>query len=254
MIIEKDLVKQPVPPTISLAYKNGHIIGNLIYEETSLTVKVELEDNYILLSEMSCDIHKYLNNKIVPYWDEIKNFKLLYIPIEIPHIGSKGFWYEITVTIDDADSTIKHITGTLAQYAELDHVNNYDVEIRTQSDIERDDYVDAVFYNPNDPEASIINRVLKDKASHYSIYHVDASLYDVKRTFSFSGQSVLECLKDICKEVDCIMIFGENESSDHVFHRTISFYDAKDYCPACGKRGDFTNGCTNPECQHNEDI
>ena len=254
MIIEKDLVKQPVPPTISLAYKNGHIIGNLIYEETSLTVKVELEDNYILLSEMSCDIHKYLNNKIVPYWDEIKNFKLLYIPIEIPHIGSKGFWYEITVTIDDADSTIKHITGTLAQYAELDHVNNYDVEIRTQSDIERDDYVDAVFYNPNDPEASIINRVLKDKASHYSIYHVDASLYDVKRTFSFSGQSVLECLKDICKEVDCIMIFGENGSSDHVFHRTISFYDAKDYCPDCGKRGDFTNGCTNPECQHNEDI
>ena len=254
MIIEKDLVKQPVPPTISLAYKNGHIIGNLIYEETSLTVKVELEDNYILLSEMSCDIHKYLNNKIVPYWDEIKNFKLLYVPIEIPHIGSKGFWYEITVTIDDADSTIKHITGTLAQYAELDHVNNYDVEIRTQSDIERDDYVDAVFYNPNDPEASIINRVLKDKASHYSIYHVDVSLYDVKRTFSFSGQSVLECLKDICKEVDCIMIFGENESSDHVFHRTISFYDAKDYCPACGKRGDFTNGCTNPECQHNEDI
>lgn len=254
MIIEKDLVKQPVPPTISLAYKNGHIIGNLIYEETSLTVKVELEDNYILLSEMSCDIHKYLNNKIVPYWDEIKNFKLLYIPIEIPHIGSKGFWYEITVTIDDADSTIKHITGTLVQYAELDHVNNYDVEIRTQSDIERDDYVDAVFYNPNDPEASIINRVLKDKASHYSIYHVDASLYDVKRTFSFSGQSVLECFKDICKEVDCIMIFGENESSDHSFHRTISFYDAKDYCPACGKRGDFTNGCTNPECQHNEDI
>lgn len=254
MIIEKDLVKQPVPPTISLAYKNGHIIGNLIYEETSLTVKVELEDNYILLSEMSCDIHKYLNNKIVPYWDEIKNFKLLYIPIEIPHIGSKGFWYEITVTIDDADSTIKHITGTLAQYAELDHVNNYDVEIRTQSDIERDDYVDAVFYNPNDPEASIINRVLKDKASHYSIYHVDASLYDVKRTFSFSGQSVLECFKDICKEVDCIMIFGENESSDHSFHRTISFYDAKDYCPACGKRGDFTNGCSNPECQHNEDI
>ena len=254
MIIEKDLVKQPVPPTISLAYKNGHIIGNLIYEETSLTVKVELEDNYILLSEMSCDIHKYLNNKIVPYWDEIKNFKLLYVPIEIPHISSKGFWYEITVTIDDADSTIKHITGTLAQYAELDHVNNYDVEIRTQSDIERDDYVDAVFYNPNDPEVSIINRVLKDKASHYSIYHVDASLYDIKRTFSFSGQSVLECLKDICKEVDCIMIFGENESSDHVFHRTISFYDAKDYCPACGKRGDFTNGCTNPECQHNEDI
>lgn len=254
MIIEKDLAKQPVPPTISLAYKNGRVIGNLIYEETSLTVKVELEDNYILLSEMSCDIHKYLNNKIVPYWDEIKNFKLLYVPIEIPHISSKGFWYEITVTIDDADSTIKHITGTLAQYAELDHVNNYDVEIRTQSDIERDDYVDAVFYNPNDPEASIINRLLKDKASHYSIYHVDASLYDVKRTFSFSGQSVLECLKDICKEVDCIMIFGENGSSDHVFHRTISFYDAKDYCPACGKRGDFTNGCTNPECQHNEDI
>lgn len=252
--LEKDSVGQPITPIVILANKSGRKIGVLNIDESSLVIKVFFEDSNILLSEMSCDIHKYINTYKNPLWDYVKDFKLLFIPLKVPHIKAHGFWYEIEVEIDESDDTVKHITGTLAQYAELSQSSNYDVEIRTPSDIDRDDYEDTVFYNPDNPDASIINRVLKDKASHYSIAHVDDSLKDIKRTFSFSGTSIINCFKNIAEEVDCIITFGESDNDDLKFHRTLSFYDAKDYCPVCGKRGDFSKGCTNPECDHSQKI
>lgn len=252
--IEKDSVGQPITPIIILANKSGKKIGVLNIDEPSLVIKIEFEDSLVLLSEMSCDVHKYINTYKNPLWDYVKDFKLLFIPLRVPHIKARGLWYEIEVEIDESDDTVKHITGTLAQYAELSQSANYDIEIRTQADIERDDYEDTVFYNPDKPEASIINRILKDKARHYSIAHVDESLWNVKRTFSFSGTEVIECLKTVAEEVDCVIVFGESDQDNLDFHRTISFYDGKDYCPECGKRGDFTNGCTNLECTHSQKI
>ncbi len=252
--IELDSARQPIIPSCILANKSGQKLGVVLIDEQSLTVKVSLEDNCILLSEMSCDVHKYINTFKNPLWDKIKNFKLLYIPIYVPHIKSKGIWYEITVTIDENDETVKHLTGTLAQYAELNQSKNFEVEIRTEEDMDRDDYEDTVFYNPNNPKASIVDRILHDKARHYSINHVDDTLKNLKRTFSFDGNEIIECLKDLAKEVDCIITFGEFDETNDIYKRTISFYDAKDYCPECGKRGDFSNGCTNPDCTHSQKI
>ena len=254
MLIEKDRSNQPIAPPLVLAHKSGEKIGVLLPDPSTLTIKIFLEDSYILSSEMSCDINKYVNTFTNTLWNEIKNFKLLYIPIDIPNFKPKGIWYEIEVTIDDYDNTVKHITGTMAQHAELSQVNNYEVEIRTEDDIDRDDYIDTIFYNPDEPKASIVHRVLNDKAKHYSIYHVDDSLKNIKRTFEFNGESVLSNLHSIAEEVDCIIIFGESEQADNNMHRTVSFYDAKDYCPECGKRGDFSNGCTTPNCTHSQKI
>lgn len=251
---EKDPSGQPITPLLILTTKNGLKQGVLNIDESTLVIKVQLEDGIILLSEMSCDMHKYIDTKINPLWNKVKNFKLITIPINIPHIKARSLCYEIEVELDEADDTVKHITGTLVQVAELSNINNYEIEIRTEADINRDDYVDTVFYNPSKPEASIINRILHDKAGHYEIYHVDNSLKQVKRTFSFNGDSVYDCLKAVAEEVDCIIIFGESTGTDLNIHRTISFYDGKDYCPSCKKRGDFSNGCTNPECTHTQQI
>ena len=252
--IEQDSARQPIIPSCVLANKSGQKLGVVLIDEQSLTVKVSLEDNHILLSEMSCDVHKYINTFKNPLWDKIKNFKLLYVPIYVPHIKSKGLWYEITVTIDENDETIKHLTGTLAQYAELNQSKNFEIEIRTEEDMDRDDYEDTVFYNPDNPKASIVDRILHDKARHYIINHVDDTLRNLKRTFSFDGNEVIACLKELAEEVDCIITFGESNEISDTFKRTISFYDAKDYCPECGKRGDFSNGCTNPDCTHSKKI
>lgn len=252
--IEQDSARQPIIPSCILANKSGQKLGVVLIDEQTLTIKVSLEDNHILLSEMSCDVHKYINTFKNPLWDKIKNFKLLYIPFYVPHIKARGIWYEITVTIDENDETIKHLTGTLAQYAELNQSKNFEVEIRTEEDIDRDDYEDTVFYNPNNPQASIVDRILHDKARHYSIYHVDDTLKNLKRTLSFDGDEIIGCLKELAEEVDCIITFGESDEEDETFKRTISFYDAKDYCPECKKRGDFTDGCTNPDCTHSQKI
>lgn len=256
--IETDPTGQPIAPLIILANKNGKKIGVLNIDEKSLVIKVELEDAQILNSELSCDVHKYINTHFNPLWDSIRNFKLICVPISIPHIKAKNLWYEIEVSIDENDETVKHLTGTLAQYKELSQSYNYEIEIRTEEDMARDDYKDTVFYNPDDPEASIVDRVLHDKAKHYYISHVDDSLWNVKRSFSFNGVSILDCLQNLAEEVDCIIILGESSTDDEdiipTYERTISFYDAKDYCPACGSRGDFTNGCTNPECDHSQKI
>ena len=253
---ETDHIGQPIVPVVILANKDGRKIGTLNIDQSSLVISVELEDSQILLSEMSCDVHKYINTYLNPLWDEVRNFKTVCIPINVPYIKSKSLWYEIEVTIDEEDETIKHLTGTLAQYAELSQCSNYEVEIRTEADMARDDYIDTVFYNPDEPDASIVHRVLHDKANHYLIKHVDSSLWNVKRTFSFDGDTIIDCLKTLAEEVGCIIIFGESTTNDEEFvlERTISFYDAKDYCPECGKRGDFTNGCTNPECSHTQKI
>lgn len=254
MLIDKDRNNQPVAPPLILAHKSGEKIGVLLPDPSTLTIKIFLEDSYILSSEMSCDINKYINTFTNDLWDDIKNFKLLFVPIDVPNFKPKGIWYEIEVVIDDYDNTVKHITGTMAQCAELSQVNNYEVEIRTEDDIDRDDYIDTIFYNPEEPKASIVHRVLNDKAKHYSIYHVDDSLKNIKRTFEFNGDSVFSNLQAIAEEVDCIIIFGESDEADTAMHRSVSFYDAKDYCPECGKRGDFSKGCTNPDCTHSQKI
>jgi len=253
-LIEKDHINQPVAPTIILGNKSGKRIGSLIIDYTTLTIKLFLDNNYIFSSELSCDVNKYINGQKNLLWDEITNFKMLYIPIEVPYFKARGLWYEITVTIDDYNNTVKHITGTLAQYAELEQCVNYEVEIRTEEDIDRDDYIDTVFYNPDDVKGSIVHRIINDKAKHYSIAHVDESLWNIKRTFSFDGKSIIDCLKELAEQVDCLIMFGESNTKDTQLHRTISFYDGKDYCPECGKRGDFTDGCTNPECTHSQKI
>jgi hypothetical protein len=53
--------------------------------------------------------------------------------------------------------------------AELSNIRLHDVEINTESDIEREDYTKAtVFYAPADTQNSLLHRVL-EKAPNYKI-------------------------------------------------------------------------------------
>ena len=133
----------------------------------------------------------------------------------------------------------------------------YEVEINTSDDINRDDYefitIDGkeygtVFYNEEHPKASLLHRILSDKASHYQIAHVDETLKNLQREFSFNGTSIADALsQQVAQEFGCLFVYGEplNEN-DSGFNRTISAYDLMDYCEDCGERGNYTNG----ECTH----
>ena len=176
-IIEIDMNGEIVQPIIVLCTRSGKKIG-VIENVQALRCNHPMND----VAEISFDVYKEVDGVKNPFWEQIKDFKFIYLP-SVKDLRYK--WYEITVSIDEDDETIKHITGIHANEAELGQLMLYEVEINTPDDIARDDYelitIDGeeygtVFYNEDHPEASLLNRILADKASFYEIYHVDDTL------------------------------------------------------------------------------
>ena len=222
------------PPVLVLSSRGGNKIG-VIKNVSSIDVTHPLSE----VAELSFDVTKEVNGEVYEDWDKVKDFKLVQIPYD-------NTWYEATVSIDEEDEVVKHVTCVHANEAELGQLNLYDTEINTESDIARDDYEETFFYDEDNPKASLLHRILKDKAPHYQIYHVDDSLKKLFRIFSFNGTSIQEALNQIAEEVNCLFVYGEWYENDGKYHRTISAYDLEDYCNECHKRGEYTNHvCTN---------
>lgn len=224
----------PIEPTLVLSSRGGHKIG-VIKNATNIEITHPLSD----VAELSFDVYKQVGDKKYKDWDKLKDFKLVQIPRE-------NTWFEAKVSLDEEDDIVKHVTCTHANESELGQLNLYDVEINTEADIDRDDYKPTFFYREDDPGASLLNRILRDKAPHYQIYHVDDTLKGLFRQFSFNGTSIQDALNQIGQECDCLFVYGEWYENDGKYHRTISAYDLEDYCHDCGKRGTYTDGhCTN---------
>lgn len=185
-------------------------------------------------NEMSFTIykHKLMPEDNVPYkdiesfqdyiWNNLIDLKLIYVK-ELGELDDddnpRGEYYQIKVSVDDANDTIKTITATSQCEAELSQLNLYGIEINTENDIARKDYQATTFYNDENPDASLLHRILKDKAPHYTIAHVDKSLCELQRTFSIDGTSIYDFMIGECSEqFNCLFQF---DSVD----RTISVYD-----------------------------
>lgn len=225
---------QPIVPSIILSSRGGHKIG--IIQNVQNVQRTHPMNG---ASELSFDVYKYTQDGVCANWDLIQDFKFVNLPYD-------NDWYEIHVSVDEELDTIKHVTCSHANEAELGQVMLFETEINTEADIDRDDYKETVFYDSEDPDASLLNRILKDKAPHYQIYHVDDSLKNLFRAFSFNGTSIYDALSQISTECECLFVFGEWYENDGKYHRTISAYDLLDTCNTCGKRGNYTqNICEN---------
>lgn len=231
---------QPITPDLVLSYRGGTKQG-IIHNVQSLTNANALVET----AEISFDVYKEINGVECQLWDDIRDFRLVYIP----HLDTSTFnpWYELSVEVDENDCTIKHCQGVHLQEAELGQLTLNGVEINTEDDIARDDYSPTIIYDPKNPEASALDRILKDKASHYTIVHVDSSIANLQRTFSWDGSSIKDAFDDIANEVECLFVYGEYTNNDGKIHRTISAYDLNDRCMECGERGSFTTKVC-PKC------
>lgn len=231
---------QPITPDLVLSYRGGTKQG-IIHNVQSLTNANALVET----AEISFDVYKEIDGVECQLWDDIRDFRLVYIP----HLDTSTFnpWYELSVEVDENDCTIKHCQGVHLQEAELGQLTLNGVEINTEDDIARDDYSPTIIYDPKNPEASALDRILKDKASHYTIIHVDSSIANLQRTFSWDGSSIKDAFDDIANEVECLFKYGEYTNNDGKIHRTISVYDLNDRCMECGERGSFTTRVC-PKC------
>lgn len=225
---------QPIAHDLVLAYRGGTKQG-IIHNVQSLTNKNDLAQ----AAEITFDVYKKVDNVTCELWNDIRDFRLIYIP----HLDTASFnpWYELSVETDEDDATIKHCQGVHLQEAELGQLSLNDIEINTEDDIARDDYTPTIIYDPTNPEGSALDRILKDKASHYTIVHVDSSIANLQRTFSWDGSTIKGAFDDIANEVECLFVYGESVNNDGKIHRTISVYDLNDVCMECGERGTFTN-------------
>lgn len=240
-----------ITPTVVLTTRSGKQIG-VIRNIQSFRANHPMGDT----AEISFDVYKYVDGIRETCWDSIKDFKMVLLPTVT---DTRYKWYEITVNIDETTDTIKHVTGIHANEAELGQLMLYEVEINTEGDIDRPEYetimIDGkeygtVFYCPEHPKNSLLHRILSDKASHYAILHVDDTLKNIQREFSFNGTSIVDAMRqDIAQEIQCLFVFGENRSigDTNEYQRTISVYDLLDYCEDCGQRGNYTGGVC-PHC------
>lgn len=233
-LIEIGADGQPIEPTLVLSSRGGNKIG-AIQNVRSVNITHPLLD----VAELSFDVYKVVDGVEYKDWDKIKDFKFIQIPYN-------NTWFEANVTLDEEEDIVKHVTCVHANEAELGQLNLYDVEINTDADIERDDYLETFFYDEDNPRASLLHRILSDKAPHYQIYHVDDTLKGLWRQFSFNGTSIQDALNQVAEEVGCLFVYGEWSENDGKYHRTISAYDLEDYCYHCGKRGNYSEHvCTN---------
>ena len=233
--IKFDLVGNPEPPTIILATRNGNKLGQLNVEAKS----IELTDKFNDASEFTFTLHKFVNGKITNLWDKVVNFKLVYCK-------EWDTWFEITVELDEETETIKTVFCTQLGQAELSQIMLYNIEINTEKDIERDDYKISILYDADDQEASILHRLLKDKAPHYSIVHVDSTIAKIQRMFSFDGTSIYDALQEISEEIGCLFVFNSDSDENGRPRRVISVFDLESNCNDCGHRDEFAGVC--PKC------
>lgn len=217
-------------PTIIMSNKALEKLGTIPYDYTSL----EYNKN-IGYSEASFVVYKTWTDELgneteCRFWDDLTDLSVVYI-------RDYDEYFEVEVSLDESDSISKTITLTSLHVAELSQINVY-LEVNTEEDIDRDDYLfPTVFYNPSDASVSLLNRIIDEKASHYSIGTVPNTLRNIQRTFSWSGSSIWEAFEDIEEEIGCKFL---------VEGRTINVVDMMTTCSDCGYRGDYLTEC--PKC------
>ena len=239
--VKFDLVGNPEPPTIILAKRNGDKLGQLDVNANS----VELSDKFNDASEMSFTLNKYVDGKLTPLWDKVVDFKLVWCK-------EWNLWFEIKVELDEATETVKTIFCTQLGQAELSQINLYDVHINEEGDpnwnTENKEYKSTILYDPKNTDASLLHRLLKDKAPHYSVLHVDDTIKNIQRSFSFDDKSIHDAFQEIAEEIGCLFVYNSNSDENGRIQRTISVYDLWQNClnPNCKHRGEFTDKC--PKC------
>ena len=231
--VKFDLANNPESATIVLAIRSGKKLGMLNAKE------IEINDKFNDVSEISFTLHKYVDGKLTNLWDEVTDFKLVYCK-------EWDMWFEITVELDEETEIIKTVFCKQLGQAELSQLNLYNIHINDEEDIARKDYKKTILFNLEDTEASLLHRLLKDKAPHYKVTHVDETIAKIQRTFSFDDTSICDSFTEIGEEIGCLFKYPSNSDDNGKIQRTIEVYDLQQNCKDCGHRGEFTDVC--PKC------
>lgn len=230
--IKFDNTHNVIQPTFVLATRAGHKLGAIP------ATHISVSDSFNSCFELEFQVNQSENGVKYHLWDKLTDFKLVWCK-------EWDVWFEMYVSTRDDNETVKSISCVSLGEAELSQINLYNIEINTEDDIAREDYSPTVLYNKDKPEASLLNRIM-EKAPHYKITHVDASIAKIQRTFTFNGASLYDAFQNIAEEINCIFVIDSGTDDNGNISRSIAVYDLESYCMECGNRDNFTVKC--PKC------
>lgn len=230
-----DYIYDTIQQTFTVTYNNLEILfvdaDGYVFINNASTLGLSNDDSYLIT--MSFTVPAI--SKALDFWEQIKDFKLVWA-------REWNKWFEAYVEISESDSTMKSVTLASLGEAELSQINLYNIEINTEDDIDRDDYVVTTLFNETNPKGSLLNRIM-EKAPHYTIAHVDSTIAGIQRTFSFNGKSIYDAFKEISDEEDILFQIDCYTNSDGDLVREINVYDLESNCLDCGHRGEFVDKC-----------
>lgn len=197
-----------IPPTFVLANRSGSKFG------TIPAYDVEYTNDFNSFDILSFKVSKYDNEKEYHLWDKIQDFKLVWCK-------EYDEWFEISVDLEESSDTVKSIEAKSLSECELSQINLYGIEINTEDDINREDYIPTILFDPENKDGSLLHRVM-EKIPHYKVVHVDTSIKNIQRTFSFNGISIYDAFQEIAEEINCIFVFNNGTNHEGKIAREIS--------------------------------
>lgn len=168
---------------------------------------------------------------------------------------AEGFGYfEVSPTVNDTYTPVKNLHGSSLGESELSQLF-CTLECNTDDDMVNflklhpaEKFIPTVLYSDDDEHRhSLIHRILS-YAPNYEVGHVDDTLKNIQRTFSFSKKDIISCFSEIAEEVSCIFDVVVRKNEDGIVERVVNIYDAQ-YCKDCGKRNIINGVCQNPTCK-----
>lgn len=217
-----------VTPTLLLKNRNLNVIGEITnFDNWSISFRGDSID------EISFDVHKYFQ-KISSQDDSssIEKNTLWNRIVDLAIVDFVGYGlFEIDVTINETDTTIKSVVGQSLE-VELGQTNLHDFHVNdddTTGQIDyNDDYVideegnvnfvPTVFCNFEDTKHSLLHRAI-EKCPQWSIGHVPEYIavnkkdkpeasFEFQRSYTVDGTSIYDFLVgDVAKESNVIFIF-----------------------------------------------
>ena len=96
--INFDTANNPIPPLIVLGKKNGHKINGLVYESLITS------DSLNSAPEFTCVSHKMINGRMNSLWDDIRNFRTVWIK-------EWDTWFDIEVDVKENDVAVVELSS-----------------------------------------------------------------------------------------------------------------------------------------------
>ena len=208
-----DFLNNLEKPIIYIAKQNKSFIGSVaVYDDLSLTF------NLNAYQTATFKIYRDINGEHQKYFNDFTENRL----IMIQGIG----WYKIHVETNIENTGISKTISATSLECVLGYKRLIDFQVNSddlESDDDADDkYAGTIFYNPGDPNKSLLNRVL-NVAPSWSVGHVDSSLANKQRTFDIDDTDVYSFLTgDVSEAFNCLFIFD-------TFNQTVSAYDLDNY-------------------------